>query len=374
MRTDRFGMEIGRVECLVVGAGVIGLAIARRLARGGQPPLVVEKAGCIGSETSSRNSEVIHAGLYYPPDSLKARLCVEGREALYAYCETNSIPHRQIGKLIIAGAAHEIPRLEAIAENAQASGAGRLERLDLADIRRREPALRAEAALFSPRTGIIDSHALMLTLQGEAEAHGAQVVFNTRAVRAIPEADGYAVEFADGSWLKTRTLVNSAGLFARDFRVEGLLPPALHLAKGSYFTLDGRSPFSHLIYPIPPEGGLGIHLTLDLAGQARFGPDVEWVDEIDYAVEPGRRLAFAESVQAWWPALDPDRLQPGYSGIRPKRSGPGTPPADFAIEGAETHGLPGLVQLFGMESPGLTACLAVADAVAKRLETDDITA
>ncbi len=214
----------------------------------------------------------------------------------------------------------------------------------------------------------------MLTLQGEAEAHGAQVVFNTRAVRAIPEADGYAVEFADGSWLKTRTLVNSAGLFARDFRVQGLLPPALHLAKGSYFTLDGRSPFSHLIYPIPPEGGLGIHLTLDLAGQARFGPDVEWVDEIDYAVDPGRRLAFAESVQAWWPALDPDRLQPGYSGIRPKRSGPGTPPADFAIEGAETHGLPGLVQLFGMESPGLTACLAVADAVAKRLETDDITA
>jgi len=367
-------MDLGRVDSLIVGAGVIGLAIARRLAIAGLSPLIVEKAGRIGSETSSRNSEVIHAGLYYPPGSLKARLCVAGREALYAYCESRHVPHRQIGKLIVATQAQDIPRLHAIATNAEASGAGALDWLDASNIRRLEPALTAEAALWSPQTGIVDSHALMLALQGEAEANGAQIAFNTEASRAVAESDGFAVIFADGSRIRTRILINAAGLQAPGFKVEGVAPPDYHFAKGSYFTLDGTAPFSHLIYPVPPEGGLGIHLTLDMAGQARFGPDIEWVDHIDYAVDPARKTLFVEAVKRWWPGLEANRLQPGYAGVRPKLSGPGDAAADFRIDSAVDHGLPGLVQLFGVESPGLTACLAIADAVANRLKTDDITA
>ena len=367
-------MVIGRVDSLIVGAGVIGLAIARRLAMAGFSPLVVDQADRVGSETSSRNSEVIHAGLYYPPGRLKARLCVSGREALYAYCETNGIPHCQIGKLIVATTTDDVSHLTEIAANAEASEAGPLEWLDAKDVRRNEPALQAEAALFSPRTGIIDSHALMLAIQGEAEASGAQIVLNTQALRALPETNGFHVEFADGSCIKTRVLINAAGLDAPGFTVEGLDPPHYRFAKGSYFTHDGKVPFSHLIYPIPPEGGLGIHLTLDMAGQARFGPDIEWADKRDYAVDPARKTSFAEAIQRWWPSLDTARLQPGYSGFRPKLSGPGDPAADFTIESAETNSLPGLIQLFGIESPGLTACLGIADEVAKRLKTDDITA
>lgn len=366
-------MDLGRVECLIVGAGVIGLAIARRLAISGHAPLVVEKAGRIGSATSSRNSEIIHAGLYYPPGSLKARLCIAGRDALYDYCEANSVPHLQIGKLIVATQSADMACLHAITRNAEESGAGRLAWLGSDDVRRREPALKAEAALWSPRTGIVDSHALMLALQGEAEASGAQIVLNTKAMRATPEANGFTVEFADSGRIRTRILINTAGLSAPDFNVEGLVSPKYHFAKGSYFTLDGKAPFSSLIYPVPPEGGLGMHLTLDMAGQARLGPDIEWVDHIDYPVDPARKPLFVEAVRRWWPELDADRLQPGYAGVRPKLSGPGEPPADFAIESAGHHGLPGLVQLFGIESPGLTACLSIADEVAKRLKTDDIT-
>lgn len=367
-------MVLGRVDSLIVGAGVIGLAISRRLAHAGLTPLVIEKADRIGSETSSRNSEVIHAGLYYPPDSLKARLCVAGRDALHAYCVDNGIPHRQIGKLIVATNTDDIPRLSDIAANADASSAGALDWLEASDVRRREPALRAEAALFSPRTGIIDSHALMLTLQGEAEAKGAQFAFNTQALRVYPETDGFTVEFADGNRIQTAILINAAGLYAPNIRIDGLTPPTYHFAKGSYYTFDGKAPFSHLVYPIPPAGGLGIHLTLDMAGQARFGPDIEWVDKLDYAVDPTRKSLFVEAVKQWWPELAAGRLQPGYAGVRPKLSGPGESAADFAIESADAHGLPGLVQLFGIESPGLTACLAIADEVAKRLKTDDITA
>ena len=366
-------MDLGRVDCLIVGAGVIGLAIARRLSNAGHTPLVVEKADRIGSATSSRNSEVIHAGLYYPPGSLKARLCIAGRDALYDYCEANNVPHRQIGKLIVATQSADLARLNAIADNAEESGAGALDWLAAGDVRRREPDLDAQAALWSPRTGIVDSHALMLALQGEAEACGAQIVLNTKAKRASPEANGFTVEFADGGYLRTRILINAAGLSAPDFNVEGLASPEYHFAKGSYFTLDGKAPFSSLIYPVPPEGGLGIHLTLDMAGQARLGPDIEWVDHIDYPVDPARKPLFVEAVRRWWPEFDADRLQPGYAGVRPKLSGPGESAADFAIESADAHGLPGLVQLFGIESPGLTACLAIADEVAKRLKTDDIT-
>jgi L-2-hydroxyglutarate oxidase LhgO len=367
-------MDLGRVDSLIVGAGVIGLAIARRLAIAGLSPLVVEKAGCIGSETSSRNSEVIHAGLYYPSGSLKARLCVAGRNALYAYCESRNVPHRQIGKLIVATQPQDVPRLNAIAANAEASGAGALDWLDANDAARREPALRAEAALWSPRTGIVDSHALMLALQGDAEARGAQIVLNVTAQCATTETNGFAVKFADGSRIRTRVLINAAGLHAPGFRIGGVSSPDYHFAKGSYFTLDGKAPFSHLIYPVPPEGGLGIHLSLDMSGQARFGPDIEWVEDIDYPVDPARKPLFVEAVKRWWPEVDADRLQPGYAGVRPKLSGPGDAQADFAIEGAETHGLPGLIQLYGIESPGLTACLAIADEVANRLKTDDITA
>jgi L-2-hydroxyglutarate oxidase LhgO len=367
-------MDLGRVDSLVIGAGVIGLAIARRLAIAGLSPLVVEKADRVGSETSARNSEVIHAGLYYPPGSLKARLCIDGRDALYAYCRSRNVPHRQIGKLVVATQTPDIPRLNAIAANAEASGAGALDWLDTNDVRRREPALAAEAALWSPQTGIVDSHALMLSLQADAEAQGAQIVLNSRALHATPEARGFVVEFADGNRIRTHILVNAAGLHAPEFRVEGLESPACHFAKGSYFTLDGKAPFSHLIYPVPPEGGLGIHLTLDMAGQGRFGPDIEWTEEIDYRVDIARKPLFVEAVKRWWPGLDPGRLQPGYAGVRPKLAGPGSPPADFAILSAKSHGLPGLVQLFGIESPGLTACLAIADEVANRLKTDDITA
>jgi L-2-hydroxyglutarate oxidase LhgO len=360
------------VDCVVVGAGVIGLAVARALALQGREVLVVEREALIGSGISSRNSEVIHAGIYYPKGSLKARLCVEGRQRLYAHCASHGVEHRRCGKLIVAANDAQIADLHAIKVAAEANGVDDLAWLDGPEARRLEPALRAVAALSSPSTGIIDSHGYMLSLQGEAEANGAMLAFGTELTAVRPTPAGLALTFAgdDAPSLVARTLVNAAGLFAPAIAAatEGLAPqhqPTAHYAKGSYFTLAGRSPFSRLIYPVPEPGGLGVHLTLDLGGQARFGPDVEWVDDLDYAVNPARAQKFYGAVRAYWPDLADGQLSPAYSGIRPKLSGPGEPAADFRIDGPGDHGVPGLINLFGIESPGLTASLALADLVAE---------
>ncbi|GLR77758.1 NAD(P)/FAD-dependent oxidoreductase (plasmid) [Azospirillum oryzae] len=365
-----------RVECVVVGAGVVGLAVARRLARAGREVVIVEAAGAIGTGISSRNSEVIHAGIYYPSGSDRARLCVAGREALYAYCRDHGVAHRRLGKLIVATGDDQLAKLDAIGRQAAANGVEDLRPLDAAQARALEPNLRCVGALLSPSTGIIDSHGLMLALQGDAEGAGAMLALSSPLERAHCETDGFILEVggAEPMRLACGVLVNAAGLgaWAVACGLEGFptaqVPPRV-LAKGNYYALgQGRSPFSHLIYPVPEDGGLGVHLTLDLAGQARFGPDVQWLDHpdaaIDYIVDAKRADAFYNSVRAYWPALPDGALVPAYSGVRPKLSGRGQPQADFLLQGPERHGVPGLVNLFGIESPGLTACLAIADAVA----------
>ncbi len=360
------------VEVLVVGAGVVGLAVARALALRGHEVAVAEAAGVIGSQTSSRNSEVVHAGLYYPRGSLKARACVEGRERLYAYCRDHGVEHRRCGKLIVATASDQLAQLDAIAKAAAANEVDDLRRLSGAEAVALEPALCAEAALLSPSTGILDAHGYMLVLQGEAEASGAVFAFGAEVSVITPQRHGLAVAFgAAEPELLARVVVNAAGLQATGVasRVSGLRAdhvPQLHLAKGSYFTLTGRAPFSKLIYPVPQAGGLGVHLTLDLAGQARFGPDVEWVETIDYQVDPARAEPVYAAVRTYWPGLADGQLTPGYAGVRPKLSGPGDPPVDFRIDGSERHGIDGLINLFGIESPGLTASLVLADGVADR--------
>ena len=359
------------VEVLVIGAGVVGLAVARALALQGREVVVAETARAIGSQTSSRNSEVIHAGLYYPQGSLKARACVEGRERLYAYCRSHGVEHRRCGKLIVATSPDQVAGLDAIALAACANGVTDLERLEGAQARALEPDLAACAALLSPSTGIFDVHGYMISLQGEAEANGALFAFATEVTSITPRADGLAISLDDAlePQLVARVVVNAAGLKAVGVasKVAGLSTehvPQMHYAKGSYFALAGRSPFSRLIYPVPEPGGLGVHLTLDLAGQARFGPDVEWVDAIDYRVDPARGERIYAAARSYWPGLQEGRLAPGYAGVRPKLSGPGEPAADFRIDGAKRHGVEGLINLFGIESPGLTASLPLADQVA----------
>ena len=358
------------VECVVVGAGVIGLAIARALALAGREVMILEGERHFGSWTSARNSEVIHAGLYYPKGSLKAELCVEGRERLYAYCAARGVPHRRCGKLIVAADEGQAGELDGIAMAARANGVMDLKRLTGAEAKALEPEVACVAALLSPSTGIIDSHAYMLSLLGEAEAHGAQLVCDTQ-VEQLGRWDGaWRVWYRGGDEpLAARWVINSAGLAAQTLALSTreLAPdqvPPLHLAKGVYFTYSGRAPFERLVYPTPEPGGLGAHLTLDMGGQARFGPDVEWVDHIDYAVDPARKAKFERSIRRFWPGLDPDRLAPGYAGVRPKLSGPGEPAADFMLSGPADHGVPGLVNLFGIESPGLTSSLAIAARVA----------
>jgi L-2-hydroxyglutarate oxidase LhgO len=362
------------LDCVVVGAGVVGLAVARAMALAGRETMVLDGERHFGSWTSSRNSEVIHAGIYYPAGSLKAELCVEGRELLYAFCAERGVPHRRCGKLIVAADDHQSAQLDAIHRAACANGVGDLARLTGDQARALEPEVACAEALLSPSTGIVDSHAFMLALIGEAEAHGAQVVLDT-SVERIARRDGvWEVWFAGGDEpLRARAVINAAGLGAQALaaRTEGLpadAVPPLSLCKGVYFTYAGRAPFDRLIYPVPEPGGLGTHLTLDMAGQARFGPDVEWIDHVDYDVDPSARDRFAASIRRFWPGLDADRLSPGYAGVRPKLSGPGQRAADFAISGPADHGLTGLVNLFGIESPGLTASLAIAERVARRLE------
>lgn len=364
-----------RVETVVVGAGVVGLAIARRLAQSGREVIIVERERTFGQGISSRSSEVIHAGLYYPPGSLKACLCIQGAAQLYAFCAERRIPYRQCGKLVVATAPGQRGSLQAIADRAAANGAEGLRWLERSEISAREPELAAEAALLSTRTGIIDSHALMQALLADAEAQGAVFSGGNEVTSATANDSGFVLQLRSGEEefpLHARELVNAAGLGAQQLakRVRGLSSeavPAWHFAKGSYFTLVGRAPFSHLIYPLPDDAGLGVHLTLDLAGQARFGPDVEWISTADYRVDPLRAPVFAEQVRRYWPGLPPQALAPGYAGIRPKLVGPGEPPADFRIDGAERHGLPGLVNLFGIESPGLTASMAIGELVCEKL-------
>lgn len=369
------------VAAVVIGAGVVGLACARALARRGIETLIVERHGAIGTETSSRNSEVIHAGLYYPAGSLKAQLCVAGRRQLYDFCATHGVDHRRCGKLIVATAPAQIARLEALQQQGEANGVDGLQMLDTAAARRLEPELECCGALLSPATGIIDSHGLMLALLGDAERAGAVLALRSPLRSATISAHGFVL--SGGGWrLRAAIVINAAGLCASEVAasVHGFprpLVPAIFPAKGNYFALHARAPFARLVYPLPEDGGLGVHLTLDLAGQARFGPDVEWLPSVppgeacaafDPRVDPARAAAFATAIRRYWPALPEDALAPAYAGIRPKLSGPSATAADFLIQGPAEHGIDGLVNLFGIESPGLTSCLALADHVVAALQ------
>jgi L-2-hydroxyglutarate oxidase LhgO len=359
-----------QIECVVIGAGVVGLAVARALAARGREVIVLEAAEAIGVGTSSRNSEVIHAGIYYPRGSLKATLCVRGREMLYDYCAERGVPHQRCGKLLVATARNQIPQLESIMARGKENGVLDLMRISGEEAQALEPALQCVEAVFSPQTGIVDSHQLMLALLGDAERDGAICAFHA-PVEAIEAINGRFIVKVGGSSPTTigaGCVINSAGLHANALarKIRGLdarhVPP-LYLARGNYFSISGRAPFNRLIYPMPNEAGLGVHLTIDLGGQARFGPDVEWVDSINYDVDPQRAESFYAAIRAYWPALPDHALQPAYAGIRPKLSGPGEPAADFLIQGPAAHGVRGLVNLFGIESPGLTASLAIAQRV-----------
>ncbi|MEI8393405.1 MAG: NAD(P)/FAD-dependent oxidoreductase [Rhodospirillaceae bacterium] len=361
-----------RVECVVIGAGAVGLAVARRLALSGREVVVLEAAAAIGTGTSSRNSEVIHAGMYYPTGSLRAQLCVAGNRALYEFCSSRGLAHKRLGKLIVAIDDAQREKLAAIERQGRINAVDGLEWLTAEQARELEPAVSCVAALLSPSTGIIDSHGLMLALRGEAEAHGAAFAFNSPVIGGRVGDNDHELEVggAEPMRLGCRVLINCAGLGAQAV-ARGLagLPaatvPKQVLAKGNYFSLSGaKHPFRRLVYPIPPEASLGVHVVLDLAGQVRFGPDVEWIDRIDYTVDPGRADSFYPVIRRYWPALPDGVLVPAYSGIRPKLTGPGEPAADFMIHGKADHGLVGLVNLFGIESPGLTSCLAIAERVA----------
>lgn len=360
------------IQTVIIGAGVVGLACARALAKAGREVLIIERHDAIGTETSARNSEVIHAGIYYPQNSLKARFCVAGRDMLYRYCAENGIDHKRTGKLIVATHDDQIPALRDVEKRAQENGVHDLVWLDGHDAIAREPALNCVAALESPSTGIVDSHQLMVTLLGEAEANGATLALNTDVVAAKFENGIFAIETRDRDGqemsLTCAELLIAGGLhsqtLAHNFTglPEQSIPPQ-HYARGCYFTLSGKAPFSTLIYPAPEQAGLGIHLTLDLGGQARFGPDVTWVEEPNYDVPEEKRAGFAAAIRKYYPALDENALQTGYAGVRPKIQAPGEAARDFLISDREAHGIDGLVILYGIESPGLTACLAIADHV-----------
>jgi L-2-hydroxyglutarate oxidase LhgO len=362
-----------QAETVVVGAGIVGLATARALALAGREVLVIEAADQVGTETSSRNSEVIHSGLYYPTGSLKARLCVDGRERLYAYCAARSIPHRRTGKLIVAVSDAELEVLEQYRARARANGVGDLPWLTTEELRSAEPALEVVGAIRSPVTGIVDSHALLMSLWADLESAGGTVALRCRVLGGSRAGAGFVLDVAGfDERLQCRELVNSAGLSAPALAralagCAGAAAPTAYYARGHYYSLSGPAPFRTLVYPVAEHAGLGIHVTLDLAGQVRFGPDVEWVDAVDYRFDPARRQRFAAAIRRYYPGLDESRLQPGYVGVRPKIAGPAAPAADFRIDGPEAHGIAGLVHLFGIESPGLTASLAIAEAVRRAL-------
>ncbi|MCX9157079.1 NAD(P)/FAD-dependent oxidoreductase [Niveibacterium sp. 24ML] len=360
------------VDCAIVGAGVVGLACAKQLAERGLQVALFEREHHFGQGISSRSSEVIHAGLYYPQGSLKAELCVAGAPALYDYCRARGVAHRQVGKLVVATGPEDLAALERIGAQARANGVRKAKLISGDEARAMEPALHCCAALWSPDTGIVDSHALMQALADDAEAAGAMLVYGANVQRGMLRGHGATLQLggAEPYTVAADWLINAAGLGAQalagaiaEFPVSQV--PPLHLAKGHYFSLAGHSPFSHLIYPVPEPGGLGTHLTLDLAGSARFGPDVCWVETPDYAVPLERAAAFAASIRRYWPDLPGERLQPAYAGVRPKLGGPTAAAADFRIDGPARHGVAGVIHLFGIESPGLTASLAIAARVSE---------
>jgi L-2-hydroxyglutarate oxidase LhgO len=363
------------VACVVIGAGVVGLAVARALALAGREVIVLEAAEGIGTGTSSRNSEVIHAGIYYPKGSLMARTCVAGRRLLYAYCAEHGVPHRNCGKLIVATNDDESAKLAEIKGRAEVNGVEGMRFLSAAEAKAMEPNLHCIAALLSPSTGIVDSHSFMLALQGDAEDRGAMLAFHSPMTQGRATDDGVEIEVGGAEPMRLRAclLINAAGLQAPAVarKIVGLptdrIPPSYY-AKGNYFTLAGRSPFSRLIYPVPVPGGLGVHITVDLGGQAKFGPDVEWISDIDYSVDPHRADKFYAAVRRYWPGLADGALQPGYAGIRPKIVPRGAPAQDFIVQGPAEHGVPGLINLYGIESPGLTASLALAEHVVRVAE------
>ncbi|WP_259779941.1 NAD(P)/FAD-dependent oxidoreductase [Aestuariispira ectoiniformans] len=367
-------METASIDTVVIGAGVVGLAVARALAREGREVIILEAADAIGTETSARNSEVVHAGIYYPQDSLKARFCVAGKKALYTYCDSHGVPYRRCGKLIVATNDSQLSALEALKGKAAANGVDDLQWLSAHEATMLEPQLSCVAALLSPSTGIVDSHAFMLSLLGEAESHGAMVALQSPVERAEVRKDGIRVLVGGESpmALQATQVINCAGLhapaLARSFHglPKNTVPDEFY-CKGSYFTLAGAAPFTHLVYPMPDQAGLGVHITLDLGGQAKFGPDTQWIDEIDYEMDEARGQDFYDAIRTYWPGLEDGAMQPGYTGIRPKIVGPGEAAADFMIQGPDTHGVNGLVNLFGIESPGLTSSLAIADHVVELL-------
>ncbi len=365
-------MYCEKIDCAVIGAGVVGLAIGRALALQGHEVMVLETASSIGSEISSRNSEVIHAGIYYPPSSHKAEFCVAGKSALYHYVKERGLDYRRCGKLLVATNSDQVEKLTSIRTNAELNGVNDLVSLSKSDVVALEPECCCQSALLSPSTGIIDTHGLMLSLQGDIEAAGGMVILNARVTRTEAKDDGLVLMVeaqGENMSLQVRTMINSAGLAAPEIArsMTGYpqsLVPRQYYAKGNYFSLSTKSPFNHLIYPVSDESaGLGIHLTLDLNGQARFGPDVEWVDDLDYDVDSERAQVFYPAIRRYWPGLPDGSLLPGYAGIRPKIQAPGQPAEDFMIQGPADHGIAGLVHLFGIESPGLTSSLAIGEYV-----------
>jgi len=360
-------------ECIVIGAGVVGLAIARALALSGREVVVLEAAEGIGTVTSSRNSEVIHAGLYYPKDSLKAILCVQGRQMLYRYLEDHGIEHIRCGKLVVASSEQEVTTLRSIEQKALSNGVHDVQWLTAGEATALEPSLVCHAALSSPSTGILDSHGYMLSLQGEAEERGSAFAFHTPVIGGRIETDGIVLETGGEvpMRLHARMVIDAAGLGSQAVAAsiaglpQDMIPP-LYYAKGNYFSLLGKPPFSQLVYPVPDQASIGLHYTRDLAGQGRFGPDVEWVPEINYDVDGRRAERFYESIRRYWPGLKDGALQPSYAGVRPKLQSPKEQPKDFLIQGPDEHGIKGLINLFGIESPGLTASLAIAEHVMER--------
>lgn len=364
-----------KIDCAIIGAGVVGLAIARKLAMSGREVVILEAEDAFGTHTSSRNSEVIHAGIYYPTGSLKARLCVAGKKALYQYCAEHDVNHKRIGKVVVATGPEQITGLNQYSRQAAINGVDDLRPLSAGELAELEPAVRAIAGFLSPSTGIIDSHGLMLAYLGDAEQHGAALALASPVLSGSVSGSGIRLNVGgtESMAVDCNTVINSAGLNAQEIgrSIEGLppqtIPPSFY-AIGHYYTLAGAAPFKHLIYPVARQDWLGVHVTIDLGGQVKFGPDFGWIDGIDYRFDETRSQAFYEAIRRYYPGLRDGALHPGYTGIRPKICGPGGPAADFVIHGPRDHGIPGLVNLYGIESPGLTASLAIADYVSALLE------